>query len=499
MPAVVDVRERAPRPADLVEEALVVADDECEALVQAPRPPVLPREVAADDERKPPRRAVALERRGLAVVRGQDGAVAPVGRRQAAPGPRGLIGELRPAELVLVERVLPGPGADHRRGRANRQDERRRHGQNGELDHHERAYRRVAHRAPRTQPAAKSDDPRSEGDRVAGQRVVAPPALHEEEECHHDRHDRERTQARTPPEPDDPDHGDHRSGDAEEEQPLDHVVDARGVLCGLGVLARREVDARPSVLRLPDEVRQEDEERDAEGDPRPARREQPSRRGREQPDREGGQEHDDRVLRLEPDPGDEAEHRPQARLRPAEHPQRDVQERCPRELVEPGRVEDAGRAERDREQRPAERGSELRSPPAAELAHHQRDEDDHCDPCRQTGQAQRDERVAGDGAHEPGDPGRERREVDVAERRPPRRGEEVELVAVPAVAADERELDRSRERPAREPAQQRRPNGSQMLMSTRLTHRGLPGRGRRGRRRPTRPRTGTPCASLLPV
>ena len=177
VPAVVDVRERPPRATDLAEEAGVVADDEREALLQPPGPPVLPREVAADDERYSARRAVALERRGLAVVRGQDDAVAPVGRRQAAPRARGLVGELRPAELVLVEGVLPGPGADHRGGRANGQDERRRHGQHGELEGHEPADGGVAGPAPGPQPAAEGHDPRRERDRVAGQRVVAPPAL----------------------------------------------------------------------------------------------------------------------------------------------------------------------------------------------------------------------------------------------------------------------------------------------------------------------------------
>ena len=99
--------------------------------------------------------------------------------------------------------------------------------------------------------------------------------------------------------------------------------------------------------------------------------------------------------------------------------------------------------------------------------------------------------LPGDRVDEPADPGGERREVDVAERRAPRRREEVELVAVPAVAAEERELERRGERPAGEPAEQRRAEPCQLEI--------LLDEAEEDAVDPLAVAAGTPCASRPPA
>ena len=101
-------------------------------------------------------------------------------------------------------------------------------------------------------------------------------------------------------------------------------------------------------------------------------------------------------------------------------------------------MEDAGRPEDERRDRPGEGGAELRPPAAAQLARDQRDEENRSHAATEADDAECDERVAEGVARGEGRECHERREVDVPEREVPRGGQEVELVPIPAVAAEER-------------------------------------------------------------
>ena len=101
-------------------------------------------------------------------------------------------------------------------------------------------------------------------------------------------------------------------------------------------------------------------------------------------------------------------------------------------------MEDARRPEHERRHRPSERRAELRPHSAAELAGGQCDEEDGPGAARETREPQRIEGVTGQVSYCERKHRHERREVDVPKREVPRRGQEVQLVAIPAVAAEER-------------------------------------------------------------
>ena len=86
----------------------------------------------------------------------------------------------------------------------------------------------------------------------------------------------------------------------------------------------------------------------------------------------------------------------------------------------------------------SEASSWLRKPPPSSRAHSATSTIESM-PGEHAGQPQRDQRRARDVDHDAADERRHRREVDVAERQVPARLQEVQLVAIPAVAAEERQ------------------------------------------------------------
>src|SRR5581483_9840866 len=504
VPSVVYGGERPPAAAEGPEVARLVADEEDEALRQRSGAPVLPAEVTAEHGRQAARVAVELEGGGLAVVAGDDRAVSALADGEAPPGVRGLVGELGPAELVLVEALLPDAGGDHRGGAAYGHDDRGGERQRRNLQRDERRQNEQPRAAAGTQPGGKTGDAGGDRDRVGRQRVVGAAALEQEEDGDERRYERERPQPLPAPEDGDADRGEDEAG--AEEELLGEVGGGRRVGGRLGVLAGGEVDARPAVLGLPDQVGQEEREREGEAEPRPARPEQPPLAGGEQGRAEGEEDDGDRVLRLEADARDRAGDEPEPRPLAAEGEQDDVEERDPAERVEPDGVEEAAGAERVGADRPGQCRGDLRGRAGAELACDQRDQHGRAEHRGERRQAQRDERVAEEGVHEPADPGGQRREVDVAPGRPPRCGEEVELVPVPAVAAEEGRdhgrLDGGGERAAgerrREPGRGARAQQRRLGSDGGTTHPAAaprPTPGSPGMRRRPRARTGSPSAN----
>ncbi len=221
------------------------------------------------------------------------------------------------------------------------------------------------------------------------------------------------------------------------------------------MLARGEVERDPLVRDLPDDVRDEQADGDHDAERRLAAQQQvaaPERAAGE----EGRERHDDRVLRLEPDAAPEPEQQPLARL--GAHDQarrRDQRERGGRELEE-RRVEEHRAAEAVGRRDPGGRGQHLQPRACPELAR------DRADRHRRDGgeqrgeQPQRDQRRADGGVDGARGDGDERREVDVAEREMAAGGEEVELVAIPAVALQQR----NEQRELRERQQRAQPAGA---------------------------------------
>ena len=131
-------------------------------------------------------------------------------------------------------------------------------------------------------------------------------------------------------------------------------------------------------------------------------------------------------------------------------------------------MEQHSEAESIRRERERDGGEQLAAKAAAELARAQRDEHDREHPGEHAGEAQGDERRARHVDHEPADDRRRRGEVDVAERQVPGRLQEVQLVAIPAVATEERQREAELQQGGDRAGEQRRAQGSDVR--TRVGH-----------------------------
>ena len=100
-------------------------------------------------------------------------------------------------------------------------------------------------------------------------------------------------------------------------------------------------------------------------------------------------------------------------------------------------MEEHSESQPERRQHERERGQKLTAEAAAELAHAERDEHDREHAREDAGQPQRDEGRSEDLEDDPSDERRRGREVDVSRGKMPARLQEVQLVAIPPVAAEE--------------------------------------------------------------
>jgi hypothetical protein len=197
------------------------------------------------------------------------------------------------------------------------------------------------------------------------------------------------------------------------------------------------------VACLPHEVRDEQGRREYHG-----QREAPRAHDVAAPDEERRDEqHEDdgdRVLRLEPDAGRDSEQRP--RTVPEREPQREPEDDHRRELVERDRLEQQVGPEHPRREPDHHGGERLGTTRRSELA---RDEcaDDHRSRAREDRErAQAEQRPAEQVAGKCRKQRRQRRELDVAALQMQACDGVVQLVAMPAVASRDGELQRALQR-----------------------------------------------------
>ena len=158
------------------------------------------------------------------------------------------------------------------------------------------------------------------------------------------------------------------------------------------------------------------------------------------------QDEDDgeRVLRLEPDAGGDSEQRPRAA--PEREPQREPEDDHRRELVERDRLEEQVGREHPRREPDHHRGERLRAARRPELAGDE-GADQHRSRAREDRErAQADERPAEQLSGQRREQRRHRRELDVAALQMQAGDGVVQLVAVPAVASGDGELERALQR-----------------------------------------------------
>ena len=151
------------------------------------------------------------------------------------------------------------------------------------------------------------------------------------------------------------------------------------------------VDGDPAVLRLPDEVRHDDNGRDRCGQehaPRPQEVAAPHRHGRDEEDDRDRE----RVLRLEPDADGNAQcdPRPASEQQPEDEPQND--NGC--ERVERDRLEEPVRGEQDGLEADTDRSEHLGAPSPAEVARDEGGDDDRDSASEHGEDAEADERPA---------------------------------------------------------------------------------------------------------
>ena len=197
-------------------------------------------------------------------------------------------------------------------------------------------------------------------------------------------------------------------------------------------------DAIPAVPDLPNEVRHEENDGQAETEPRPRAGQVPAGPGAEKSDQHRDAQRDDGVLRLQADAEHQSQQQPLAGIRPPQQPDEQQARDRPGELVEADRLkEDVGPHEHRRDEHGQPR-EDLRQPVATQLCGNQRRDDNGRGAGQNREQSQRGQRTREDRLVEPGQQRGDRWVIDVPHCEMPARGEVVELVAVPAVAVGDR-------------------------------------------------------------
>ena len=143
-----------------------------------------------------------------------------------------------------------------------------------------------------------------------------------------------------------------------------------------------------------------------------------------------------------PKPGRCADPDPPARVSGAQQSNQEERDGDPGEQIEARRLEPVVDGQERRIEGDAQRRDHLRGATAAELAGDQRREHHGRDPEERRHESEPGERRSDDEVDGPRHPGHEERVIDVADVEVTTTHEVVELVAVPAVAGEERELQR---------------------------------------------------------
>ena len=248
--------------------------------------------------------------------------------------------------------------------------------------------------------------------------------------------------AQEPPEPGDPERCEERADQQQLQRQQQHPVADRVLVADLV----GELELRPAVVRLPEEVRHPEEERERGACPQPRLRARPKRRSRRQPQARAPSEDQHEILVLEPEADDEADEQPLPLVAAAEDAGHEQHHRHPDENVERRRREQMADRHRRARGGSRERGDCLARATRTELAGDERDEDDHDRDrdCRDDAQSARV--VTERRFRQPAEQRRQRRLIVVPPGRMLRGDAEVQLVPVVAVAVrgrhEQRELGR---------------------------------------------------------
>ncbi len=290
-------------------------------------------------------------------------------------------------------------------------------------------------------PTIERDRTRREREQKHRQGVVRLPSQHE---VHHDGADNrpaERPQRAIADER-------HDSGDDDRkrhQREQDHVHDE--LRPRLVAPARRRLEepvhARPAMPRLPDQVRDKHNSRD-----RHRNRETPRAQHVATPNKERSDQQDEddreRVLRLQPDPGGEPEHRPRAS--PKREPQREPEHDHRHQLIERDRLEQQVRSQHPRREPDHDRRQRLRTPRRPELPGHEDTDHDRSRAREDREYAKTDQRPAEQLSRQRREQRRHRRKLDIPALKMQPGDGVIQLIPVPAVPRGDSKLQRALQR-----------------------------------------------------
>jgi hypothetical protein len=197
----------------------------------------------------------------------------------------------------------------------------------------------------------------------------------------------------------------------------------------------QEVVGDEVVPYLPEQVGQEDGERQGHSAPEPWGEKIAAGAGEQHCAEDAGDEEDDRVFGLKSQSKYSANGQPPSRIVALQQPNHEVGGKDPPEIVEGGVLEFCALEERQRRERDSKRGGDLSQAPAAQFAGHQAGDDNGPGLGEDGKEPQADERGAEQRHADVFDKGRKGRIGHESPVEMAGVGEELEFVAVEAVAA----------------------------------------------------------------
>ena len=280
-------------------------------------------------------------------------------------------------------------------------------------------------------------------------RVIRLPAGDEDDHEHGEVGETERTirsrlgAAQEPPEPGEPEGCEERTDQQQLQGQQHHPVADRVLVADLV----GELELRPAVVSLPEEVRHPEEERKRGAGPQPGAAREAEAAVEQAAAGKRAEQEQHEILVLEPEADDQADEQPLALVPAAEDAGHEQHHRDPDENIERRRREQMADRHRRTRGGSRERGHCLACAARTELAGDERDEHDHDRDRDGRHHAQTAWVFAEYRFRQPAEQRRQRRLIVVPPGRMPRGDAEVQLVAVVAVAVrgrdEQRELGRS--------------------------------------------------------
>ncbi len=414
--------------------------------LRSPEPVVV---VAADRAGQAVGVAEEIDRAGLAVVLGEDARLRPLVRWQRVVDAGDFGNHFRPAmhvRVVLRQRahLMPLAGAHL--------DPQGLHIADEGLHRQDRQRERSQGRAPRekkqedrgsqTPPAHPGFQRRGSGGeerRVGRGEVVRLGALrHQDDE---NRHVSPAQHPERPPGPREQQPAESREPDRKRERMhLDDLLGKelqrrqRHVLVRGGVAD--ELQRRRAVRRLPDQMRQEEENRDRATQPDPGAAEVPALGSEQQPGEHPAAEEEHAVLVLQAEAADQAEEKPELRIATLDDADHRQSPERPEEDVEGVHRKDVEGKEVDRSDQSAQCREDLGEPPAPQLPGDPSCKKNDRGAGQDRRQAERGQRLPQRLARDPRDQGDQRGMIHVPPGEPLAAGYVVKLIAEPAVGLD---------------------------------------------------------------